>query len=303
MRAVFLGTPVAAVPVLDALTAIAEVPLVVTQPDRPRGRSGTPQPPPVKVAATAHGAAVVQPRSSREVAEALAAGGPFDVAVLVAYGMLIRPDALILPRAGFVNVHFSILPRWRGAAPVQRAVLAGDRRTGVTLMQLDEGLDTGPIVATATTAIASREDASDLTARLSYLGADLLLTWLGRVVAGQVAAVPQESQQASHAAKLQTAERWLDLARPVPEVLRTIRGLSPWPGAWAHHASGGLRILAAGPGTLSLEVGEVTERDGRVEVGVSGGAIELLRVQPEGGRAMDARAWVRGRQGEPGTLR
>jgi methionyl-tRNA formyltransferase len=302
VRAAFLGTPPAAVPALESLCEVADVALVVTQPDRPQGRSSKPQPSPVKSEASRRGIPVAQPDTSSEIARVLEGAGPLDVAVLVAYGKLIRSDALALPRAGFVNVHFSILPRWRGAAPVQRAVLSGDRRSGVTLMQLDAGLDTGPIWSTATTGIGPKESAADLTSRLARMGAGLLRRWLEPIVAGAVAASPQTESQATYAAKIETDERWLDLTQPTGVILRRIRGLTPWPGAWVTHDEGKLRILDAEPGELSLSPGEIRVHS-RVEVGAGDGAIVLRRVQPEGKGPMDADAWIRGRQGKPGRFR
>ena len=164
MRAVFYGTPAEAVPILAALTEAADVALVVTQPDRPQGRSRRPVPPPVKVAAEAWGMPVAQPRRASEDLETVRACAP-DVAVVAAYGQLLKPALLEVPPAGFVNVHFSMLPRWRGASPVVRALLAGDETTGVSIMQIDEGLDTGPVFATAETPVRTSETAGALTAR------------------------------------------------------------------------------------------------------------------------------------------
>ncbi len=302
MRAAFLGTPPAAVPALEALCEVADVALVLTQPDRPQGRSSKPQPSPVKSEALRRGIPVAQPEKSSEIAEVLGEVGALDVAVLVAYGKLIRAEALALPRAGFVNIHFSVLPRWRGAAPVQRAVLGGDRRTGVTLMQLDHGLDTGPVWSTATTGIGQKESAADLTSRLARLGGDLLRRWLRPIVTGAVASSPQSDGQATHAAKIATDERWLDLTQPREIILRRIRGLTPWPGAWVNHDAGKLRILEAEPGGASLSPGEI-RLGSLIEVGAGDGAIVLRRVQPEGKGPMDADAWMRGRQGEPGWFR
>ena len=301
MRAAFFGTPQAGVPALESLCAVADVALVVTQPDRPQGRSNKPQPSPVKSEASRRGIPIAQPDKSSEIAGILQEAGTLDVVVLVAYGKLIRPEALAVPRAGFVNIHFSILPRWRGAAPVQRAVLSGDRRSGVTLMHLDAGLDTGAVWSTATTGIGPKESAADLTARLAQLGAGLLRRWLEPIVAGAVAANPQSDNQATYAAKIDTNERWLDLTQPAAVILRRIRGLTPWPGAWLNHDSGRLRILEAEPSEASLSPGEIAI-GARVEVGTGDGSIVLRRVQPEGKGPMDADAWMRGRQGQPGRF-
>lgn len=302
MRAAFLGTPQAGVPALESLCEVAEVALVVTQPDRPQGRSSKPQPSPVKSEASRRGIPVAQPEKSSEIAGILEGAGALDVAVLVAYGKIIRPEALALPLAGFVNVHFSILPRWRGAAPVQRAVLSGDRRSGVTLMQMDAGLDTGPVWSTATTGIGPKESAADLTSRLARMGAGLLQRWLAPIVTGAVPACPQSDSQATYAPKIETDERWLDLTQPTAVILRNIRGLTPWPGAWVNHGEAKLRILEADPSDAPLSPGEI-RMGARVEVGAGDGAIVLRRVQPEGKGPMDADAWMRGRQGEPGRFR
>ena len=294
MKAVFLGTPAAAVPSLHALGTIADVELVLTRPDRPRGRSGRPRPSAVNEAAATLGLPVAHPETAADVASALAAAGPVDVALVVAYGMLIRPEVLVVPRAGFVNVHFSILPRWRGAAPVQRAILAGDAMSGVTLMQMDAGLDTGPILATTATRIGEREHAESLTARLAHLGAGLVARWLPAVTGGRVAQVAQDPDRASVASKLRSEERWIDVRAPSRDVLGAVRGLTPWPGAWVRHPTGALRILQAEHGTASLAAGELRLDRGGLEMGTGEGAVRLLRVQPEGKRAMSAPDWARG---------
>jgi methionyl-tRNA formyltransferase len=203
LRVAFLGTPDAAVPSLRALAAIADVPIVITQPDRPQGRSKRPQPPPVRVVADELGLAVAQPERSVEISSMLAAAGPLDAAVLVAFGQLIRPDALAVPRRGFLNVHFSILPRWRGAAPVQRAIMAGDRRLGVTVMVLEAGLDTGPTVATWSTGLGALESGGSVLARLSVGGAALMARVLEPYVHGRLAAITQPG-----------APRWLPRSPP-----------------------------------------------------------------------------------------
>ncbi|MBU1226265.1 MAG: methionyl-tRNA formyltransferase, partial [Actinobacteria bacterium] len=172
MRAVFYGTPAEAVPVLAALLDVAEVALVVTQPDRPRGRSRRLEPPPVKVAAEGWGLPVAQPERASADPDAIRAFAP-DVAVVAAYGQLLKPALLEVPVRGFVNVHYSLLPRWRGASPVVRAILAGDETTGVSIMQIDEGLDTGPVFAAEQTPILPGETGGGLTARLADLGARL----------------------------------------------------------------------------------------------------------------------------------
>ena len=294
MRAIFLGTPEAAVPSLHALAGIADVALVLTRPDRPRGRSARPQPSEVSRAAADLGLGVTHPETADELEAAVASVGPFDVALVVAYGMLIRPRVLAMPAAGFVNVHFSLLPRWRGAAPVQRALLAGDAVTGVTLMQMDEGLDTGPMLATTATRVGSHEDAASLTSRLADLGSHLVARWLPAAVEGRIARVAQDPARATTAPKLRTEERWIDVHAPAATVLASVRGLSPWPGAWIRHPTGAVRIHRAEAGVTTLAPGALGFAGGSVELGTGDGSVRLVTVQPEGKRAMAAGDWARG---------
>lgn len=303
MRTVFLGTPRAAVPALEALSTISDVVLVVTQPDRPRGRSGRPRPPPVKEAALSHGYHVVQPSSSAELGGLLADIGPVDVAVLVAFGMLIRVDALTVPAAGIVNVHFSLLPRWRGAAPVHRAILAGDTRTGVTLMQLDAGLDTGPIFTSASTVIGPEETAGDLTDRLATIGAAVLVRWLPAITAGTVTPVAQSDERASTAPKVAPDDRLLGPELDPATFVRSVRALTPAPGAWIRHDGGRMRIHAAAVAAdADLPAGRLDTAGDRLLLGVTGGAVELRQVQPEGKRPMPGIAWARGRREGLGSV-
>jgi methionyl-tRNA formyltransferase len=294
VKAVFLGTPAAAVPALRALNALADVGLVVTRPDRPRGRSGRPRPSEVSVAASNLELPIARPETAAELESTLVAVGPFDVALVVAYGMLIRPVVLAMPAAGFVNVHFSMLPRWRGAAPVQRAILAGDSTSGVTLMQMDAGLDTGPILATTATRIGPGENAASLTARLADLGANLVTRWLPAATEGRIPRIAQDSDQATVAPKLRSEERWIDVHATSHQVLAAVRGLTPWPGAWVRHHTGTLRILDAVTGSARLAPGALHLEGGSLEMGTGEGSIRLLTVQPEGKRAMAAADWARG---------
>ncbi|MEX1271745.1 MAG: methionyl-tRNA formyltransferase [Acidimicrobiia bacterium] len=294
MRAVFLGTPAAAVPSLRALHGFAEVELVVTRPDRPRGRSGRPQTSEVGAAAADLGIPVSHPETAGDLQSELAAVGTFDVALVVAYGMLIRPGALGLPTGVFVNVHFSILPRWRGAAPVQRAILAGDSTSGVTLMRIDAGLDTGAILATTATRIGSREDAAGLTTRLAHLGARLVTDWLPAATDGRIAPIEQDDDDATIAAKLRSEERWIDVKDTSQQVVAAVRGLSPWPGAWVRHRSGGVRILDAEMGSAPLAPGDLVLESASLLMGTGNGSVRLVTVQPEGKRAMAAADWARG---------
>lgn len=291
-RIVFLGTPAAAVTVLERIAET--VALVVTRPDRPKGRSGQPQPPPVKEFAGAAGIPLIQPGRSSDLAGMMREHAPFDLGVVVAFGMLLRRDALSVPRLGHLNVHFSLLPRWRGAAPVQAALLAGDERTGVSIMHLDEGLDTGPVVAVRSTAIAPDEDAGGLTDRLAALGADLLGQELEPFLAGRRWPSPQPPAGVTHAAKVGGADRVLDLSRPAPALERQIRALAPEPGAHADAGGQPLQILAARAVPGSAPVGSVSLEGGNVWLGTGSGLLQLATVKPAGRRSMPAVEWIRG---------
>lgn len=302
MRSIFFGTPEAAVPSLRALMRVSEVAAVVTRPDAPRGRSGRPQPSAVARFAHEVGIPTSRPAGRSELFEVVEAAGVFDVGVVVAFGMILRPEILRTPTRGFVNVHFSVLPQWRGAAPVQRAILAGDVRTGVTLMEMDEGLDTGPVISTWTTAIGPDEDAGVLTDRLAHGGADLLADTLPRHVQGRVATTRQDEERASYASKLSSDERWLGPDRTLEEALRSVRGLVPWPGAWIRHVSGPVRILRAQSTPRAPRPGEVEVEDDGVICGFADGGLRADRIQPAGKQAMDARDWVRGLRDGPGSF-
>lgn len=288
---------------LTVLNEISDVAAVVTQPDRPQGRSKRPVPSPVKERAERHGLPVYQPASSNEIAPLLAELGTLDVAVIVAYGMLIRADALAIPDRGFVNVHFSILPRWRGAAPVQRAIEDGDRRTGVTLMRLDRGLDTGPIYSIRSTALSVDETTGDVLSRLATTGAEHLGQLLGGIVSGRIVATPQPVDGVTHAAKISPDERRFDPGMPAKQLVAKIHALNPSPGATARLDGEGFKVLRArttsdlsnAPGTLDLV-------DGRLLMSTSTGSIELIEVQPAGKRPMSGRAWALGRRGTLGSL-
>ncbi len=290
-RLVFLGTPAAAVPTLERLGD--RVATVITRPDRPQGRSRRPQPSPVKTRALELGIPVVQPETAAEVAAAVGGAGSPDLGVVVAYGMLLDDQALAAPRLGHVNVHFSLLPRWRGAGPVQAALLAGDERSGVTLMRLERGLDTGRVFSTLSTAIAPDENAGSLTRRLAVLGADLIESQLEAIVEGRRWAAPQTGDP-TYAPKITAADRPLDLSRPAATLNLQIRALAPAPGATVLAESGPMKILAARPGGGSLAVGEVGDTAGEVAVGTGEGVLLLDRVQPAGGRVMSAAEWWRG---------
>ena len=298
MSGVFLGTPAAAVPSLSAFADVEDVDLVITQPDRRSGRGSPRVPPPVKVAAHQFGFTVAQPATAEDLIVLLDEYRP-TIGLVVAYGRLLSPEMLARVPYGFLNVHFSLLPRWRGAAPVERAIAAGDVKTGVTLMKIDEGLDTGPILDEMATPIAPDETGGILTARLAFLGATLVDRATPEYLTNRRRPVPQLTTGGSHAAKLTK-----DAARLRPEwdpskAERSIRAFAPRPGAWLRTDVGDLKIHRALPSTEHTGVGMISNDSGTVLAGFSGGTIELLVVQPQGKGIQDASAWMNGRRGEP----
>jgi methionyl-tRNA formyltransferase len=299
MRAAFLGTPSAAVPALAGLLDVADVPLVVTQPDRARGRSGRLAPPPVKLAALEWGLPVAQPADGASLAAAIKAVPDLDVGIVVAYGRILRPDVLAVPRVGYVNVHFSLLPRWRGAAPVERALLAGDAMTGVSLMLLDEGLDTGPIISVIETPIAEDETGGTLTARLSHLGATLLSESLPSFMSGSLQPAAQISAGATFAARLRADEAHLDHDRPARVLEQQVRAFNPRPGAWLTADGARLKVLAATVVPLAPAAGTIEGVDGEPVLGTTDEGLRLDLVQPAGRGVQPGRAWLNGRRGAP----
>jgi len=246
MRVVFMGSPEFAVPCLRALAGAHEVALVVSQPDKPAGRGSQLTAPAVKVAALELGLPVIQPKSARtgELRDALAASGA-ELAVVVAYGKIL-PRAVLeaLPR-GCINVHASILPKYRGAAPVQWAVIHGEPETGVAIMQLDEGMDTGPVLLEKRITIDPHETSGELLARLAPIGAAALLEALTAIADGSSRAVPQDHAAATHAPMLQKTDGLVDFTQPAPAVAARIRGVDPWPGAQALHRAQIVKLFRA----------------------------------------------------------
>ncbi len=298
MGAVFLGTPAAAVPSLAALADVADVDLVITQPDRPSGRGGAVIPSPVKVAAHHFGFTVAQPATREELTDHLT-DGAFGFGLVVAFGRILTPAMLTTTDAGFLNVHFSLLPRWRGAAPVERAIAAGDERTGVTLMKLDEGIDTGPIIGEMATPIGSGETGGSLTARLSHLGAALVDSLVPDYLNGRRHPVPQIETEPTQAAPLTKSDARLHPAWSVARAERAVRAFHPRPGAWLSTPEGPLGILRSRVGSGRIDTGEVLLEAGSVLCGFSDGPLVLEVVQPSGRTPMEARAWMNGRRGAP----
>jgi methionyl-tRNA formyltransferase len=281
----------------------SEVRLVITRPDRPRGRSKAPQPSPVKEAAVRLGVPVAQPETRADLLNAIAKVSPFDVGVVVAFGMILRSRVLEAPRRGFVNVHFSLLPRWRGAAPVERAILGGDESTGVTLMAMDRGLDAGAIISSRTTPIESGETSGDLLERLTYLGASMLEEDLSAYVDGFLVPFPQPSGAATYAPKIESPEAHLPMDDSTGEVLRRIRAFNPRPGAFGLLDGRRFKIWVAGLAeSANLEPGELSVIGDDLCLGVGDGAVLLGEVQAEGSRRMAGLDWARGRRDTPGRL-
>lgn len=298
MRVVFLGSPAFAVPSLRALAAHPEidVPLVVTQPDRPAGRGRSLTPPAVKSAAEELGIPVYQPESLRDPAAAdpLAAARP-DVLVVVAYGELLRRHVLELAPAGCLNVHPSLLPRWRGASPIPAAILAGDATTGVSIMKLVRRLDAGPVVARQAVAVEPSDTTGTLGARLASLAATMLpevaLAW----VRGDLQAREQDESRVTMTREWTTDDARIDWTRPAVEIERLVRAANPWPVAWTTLDGNRLRVvesrLAGGAASVA---GQVELEGTSVVVGTGAGRLELVTVQPAGKRRLAAGDWWRG---------
>lgn len=306
-RIVFMGTPEFAVPSLAALLAASDpVVGVFTQPDKPSGRGMKLLPPPVKALALERNIPVFQPARLRlpEAVAQLRALEP-DLVVVAAYGQILSREVLDIPRHGCINVHASLLPRWRGAAPIHRALLEGDGVTGVTIMVMEEGLDTGPMLATRERVIEPEMTGGQLHDCLSRLGAGLLRETVVRLKAGEVIPVPQPGEGATYARKLTEEDRRLDWRLDGEVVLRTIRAMHPYPAAAAVLEGELIKILAAhgGCGCKPAVPGTVVALHAEgPEVACGTGSVTLTQVQPPGKRAMAAADWLRGRKVGVGQL-
>ncbi|BDI22772.1 methionyl-tRNA formyltransferase [Herbiconiux sp. L3-i23] len=301
MRIVFAGTPDVAVPSLDALLAAGhDVAAVVTRPDAPVGRKRVLTPSPVAHHAEALGLKVLKSARADDALTAEVAALAPELGVVVAYGGLLRRPLLETPRLGWINLHFSLLPRWRGAAPVQRAVIAGDEITGANVFQLEEGLDTGPVFGGIETPTADKT-AGQLLDELSRSGAGLLADVVARLADGTAVAVPQQGE-ATHAPKLSVTDGVLDVSRSAEEVLQRFRGTTPEPGASLSIEGDRVKVLAAAAAQSELRVapGDVVADGRHALLGTGSDAIELLLVQPAGRKPMPGADWLRGR---PGAVR
>lgn len=283
MKIIFMGTPDFSVPVLEALAQQHEIVAVYCQPPRPAGRGKADRPSPVQARAEALGLVVRHPVSLRDAqAQRDFAALEADIAVVVAYGLILPQTVLDAPRLGCLNIHASLLPRWRGAAPIHRAIMAGDAETGVCIMQMDTGLDTGPVLVCESTMIGSNETTADLHDRLSALGARLICDALNRL---PLAATPQPGEGVTYAAKIDKAEAHVDWTKPAVEVDRLIRGLSPFPGAWCEVGAERLKLLRSRLVDASGKPGQVLHG---LTIACGNGAVEITHAQREGKRPMTA---------------
>ena len=246
---------------------------------------------------------MAQPETNDELLDVLESAAPLDLAVVVAYGRIIRPEALAIPAEGMLNVHFSLLPRWRGAAPVNRALMEGDPMTGVTIIRIDEGLDTGDVLTAQAVDISADENAGALTARLASLGARLLVSSMGPYLRGELHPVPQTDEGATYAAKLTKEDRVLSPAMTTSRFLATVRGLAPAPGATLRIDDTPVKILEANHASgWSVPSGQWSVVDSHPMVGLSDGAVRLVQVQPAGRNVMSADAWANGARSTGGFV-
>lgn len=306
MRVVFAGTPDFARQALQAIvSADFEIPLVLTQPDRPAGRGMKATASPVKEFAVKQGIKVYQPPTLRsaEALEPLHAVKP-DVMVVAAYGLILPPDVLNLPRLGCLNIHASLLPRWRGAAPIQRAIMAGDAETGITIMQMDQGLDTGAMLHKASERIRSDDTASSLHDRLAVLGAKSIVEVLERLKTTPIQGIPQDDEAATYAAKLSKAESPIDWARSATEIERQVRAFNPFPVAQTQWGETTLRIWSASvddSGTVAPPGTVLGTGGGALHVACGEGVLRIAEVQKAGGKRLSMPQFLAGHDILPGT--
>jgi len=294
LRLAMMGTPDFAVPILDALVNDGhEIACVYAQPPRPAGRGQKPRPSPMEAWARDHGLDVRTPASLKDPAEQQAFRDlKLDAAVVAAYGLILPKPILEAPRLGCINVHASLLPRWRGASPIQRAILEGDEETGVTIMQMDAGLDTGPMLLSEDTPIRAEDTGRTLHDRLAEIGAWLILRALDGVAAGTLESTPQPSEGVTYAKKLERDEGRLDWTQPASRLARLVRAFDPWPGAYFDHQGERIKVWSAEAVDGGGHPGTVL--DDRLTIACGEGALRLTRLQRAGGKAMDVAAFLRG---------
>ena len=303
MKVIFAGTPEFAAIALSALLESRhEVKLVLSQPDRPAGRGLKLQPGAVKRLALEHALPVAQPTALSDLAvhETLRAVGA-DIMVVAAYGLILPPSVLAIPRLGAINIHASLLPRWRGAAPIQRALMAGDSETGVCIMQMEAGLDTGPVILSESIHILDEDDAQTLHDRLAHLGAKLVLRALEDLETGKAVPTSQPEVGATYASKLEHAEARIDWTRPATEIWLKVRAFDPYPGAASHLGDMELKVWRASPGPRSGPPGTVLEAGPQeILVACGEGSLKIQELQRAGGRRLTAAEFLRGRPTVPG---
>lgn len=296
MRLAFMGTPEFAIPSLEALAAKYAVAAVITQPDRPAGRGRKARPSAIKRRAIDLGLPVLEPERVRaESTLQYLRSAELDLIVVAAYGQILPLAVLEIPPYGCLNVHASLLPRWRGAAPIQAAILHGDETSGVTIMRMDPGLDTGPILTQRATPIGADETGGELGARLAVLGAQLLLDCLPAYLAGDLRPAPQDDSRSTHAPMLRKADGALDPQQTAGQLARQVRAYQPWPGSFLQWADGQLRVHRAHESeSEDRPPGTLTEVDGFPALAARRGLLVLDQVQPPGRKSMPGDAFLRG---------
>jgi methionyl-tRNA formyltransferase len=298
IRVAFMGSPDFALPSLSALAKAYDVVGVITQPDRASGRGRELKAPPVKTLALELNIPVMQPEKLRapEAMNQLREWNP-DLIVVAAFGQILKRDVLDLPHYGCINVHASLLPRWRGAAPINAAILAGDERIGVTIMKMDEGLDTGPTLAQRSLRVELGIDtAADYLEVLSYAGADLLMETLPNWIAGNIPPQPQDNKLATYAPMLKKEDGLLDFSHPAVELERRVRAMKPWPGAWLDWNGNPLKVLRASTVSVdkALASGVRFTVEGKPAIQSTDGALVLEEVQPAGRKSMPGKSFLAG---------
>lgn len=306
MKLVFMGTPDFAVPCLEELIKAGhEIVSVFTQPDKPVGRKRVMTPPPVKVCAEKNGITVYQPDSVRtEESLSLMKELNPDCVVVVAYGKIIPSDMLKLPKFGFVNVHGSLLPKYRGAAPIQWSIIDGEKKTGVTTMQMDDGIDTGDMLEVSETEIGENETAGELFDRLAEMGGKLIVSTLSKLEKGELTPIPQDHEKSNYAKIISKEMALIDFNMSAENVFNLIRGFNPWPIAYTIIGDKRLKVFAAEKiGSVNGKAGEVVSSDGTLTVAFGdGNGLRFTDVQLEGSKRMSATEMLKGRPIEKGTI-